>query len=128
MENPLNLKRSTLKSLIVHALCKGIKKFPQSSEAAKTALIQNLLYFDHTVDLLCDYLSTLVLEYDSTILLDQVLVEIGNMSFSSEAGIKSIGRFLGKLALLQPKEVLKNISALIGHLDCEVCNLIRKER
>ena len=90
--------------------------------SAQISIMQSLQYYDHLSEHMAELLFALSSQYDHTQLCDDLLRDIAAKSFSAQdtKGPRHFSRFLVKLAELQPRVVLKQISLLLNHLDSEV--------
>lgn len=90
--------------------------------SAQISIMQSLQYYDHLSEPMAECLFALATQYDHTQLCDDILRDIAMKSFSAQdtKGPRHFSRFLVKLAQLQPRAVLKQISLLLTHLDSEV--------
>ncbi|KAG0342692.1 Condensin complex subunit [Podila horticola] len=122
LENKENVKVSALKQRVYHVLCLCIKNHNHEF-GARTTIIQNLQYWEHTPEPMAELLEMLITIYDFQQLADSVLREVSTKEF--EESIKDItvpkaySKFLVRFSELAPKVVLKQMGLLIDHLDGE---------
>ncbi|KAG0090671.1 Condensin complex subunit [Podila epicladia] len=122
LENKENIKVSALKQRVYHVLCLCIKNHNHEF-GARTTIIQNLQYWEHTPEPMAELLEMLITIYDFQQLADSVLREVSTKEF--EESIKDItvpkaySKFLVRFSELAPKVVLKQMGLLIDHLDGE---------
>ncbi|KAI9242455.1 MAG: armadillo-type protein [Podila humilis] len=122
LENKENVRVSALKQRVYHVLCLCIKNHNHEF-GARTTIIQNLQYWEHTPEPMAELLEMLITIYDFQQLADSVLREVSTKEF--EESIKDItvpkaySKFLVRLSELAPKVVLKQMGLLIDHLDGE---------
>jgi condensin complex subunit 1 len=91
---------------------------------ARTTILQNLQYWEHTPEPMAELLEMLINEYDYSQLADSILREVSAREFDETIKDLSVPRafskFLVKLSELAPKMILKQMGLLIDHLDGEV--------
>ncbi|RUS34016.1 hypothetical protein BC938DRAFT_482818, partial [Jimgerdemannia flammicorona] len=127
-ENKDNTKAAAIKMSVFKILGICIKNFNQSF-AAQTTIIQDLQYWEHSADMMAEFLFSLAEQHDYTQLTDEILREIGNKEFKDTTtkevkdtpNPKTFAAFLTRLSELLPRSVLKNMQILIRQLDSEVC-------
>ncbi|KAF9092669.1 Condensin complex subunit [Mortierella sp. AD031] len=122
LENKENVKIVALKKRVYRVLCLCIKRHNHEF-GARTTILQNLQYWEHTPEPMAELLEMLNSEYDFPQLADSILRDVASREF--DEAIKDIStprafsRFLVKLAEIAPKLVLKQMGLLIQHLDGE---------
>ncbi|KAF9428681.1 Condensin complex subunit [Podila epigama] len=122
LENKENIKISAFKQRVYHVLCLCIKSHNHEF-GARTTIIQNLQYWEHTPEPMAELLEMLITHYEFPQLADSVLREVSTKEF--EESIKDVtvpkaySKFLVRLSELAPKVVLKQMGLLIDHLDGE---------
>lgn len=118
------MKSQPLKLQIYKVLCLSIKHHSHAPSAL-THIVQSLQYTDHLSEPMAELLAVLSKEFDHNQLAEEVLREIGGMSFSAShgdsKGPRSFSKFLIRLAELVPRLVTGQISLLLPHIDSEVC-------
>ncbi|KAF8935517.1 armadillo-type protein [Dissophora ornata] len=122
LENKENIKNSALKQRVYKVLCICIKRHNHEF-GAKTTILQNLQYWEHTPEPMAELLEMLINDYDYSQLADSILREVSSREFDETIKDVSVPRafskFLVKLSELAPKVVLKQMGLLIEHLDGE---------
>ncbi|KAG0366325.1 Condensin complex subunit [Gamsiella multidivaricata] len=122
LENKENVKISALKQRVYNVLCICIKRHNHEF-GAKTTILQNLQYWEHTPEPMAELLVMLINDYDYSQLADSILREVSAKEFGETNKDVSVPRafskFLVKLSELAPKLVLKQMGLLIDHLDGE---------
>ncbi|KAG0301224.1 Condensin complex subunit, partial [Dissophora globulifera] len=122
LENKENIKVSALKQLVYKVLCLCIKRHNHEF-GAKTTILQNLQYWEHTPEPMAELLEMLINKYDYSQLADSILREVSSREFDEtikDASVpRAFSKFLVKLSELAPKVVLKQMGLLIEHLDGE---------
>ncbi|RUS21746.1 hypothetical protein BC937DRAFT_91534 [Endogone sp. FLAS-F59071] len=125
-ENKNNSKAGDIKTRVFKVLGICITQYNQAF-AAQTTIIQDLQYWEHSADMMAEFLFTLAENHDYTQLTDEILREIASKEFKDTTtkevkdtpNPKTFAAFLVKLSELLPKSVLKNMGLLIGLLDSE---------
>ncbi|KAF9352012.1 Condensin complex subunit [Mortierella sp. NVP85] len=122
LENKENIKISALKQRVYKVLCICIKRHNHEF-GAKTTILQNLQYWEHTPEPMAELLEMLINEYDYSQLAESILREVSAKEFDESIKDLSVPRafskFLVKLSEVAPKLVLKQMGLLIDHLDGE---------
>lgn len=94
------------------------------SAGAKTTILQNLQYWEHTPEPMAELLEMLSSEYDFPQLVDSILRDVASKEFDESikdsTAPRAYSKFLVKLSEIAPKLVLKQMGLLIQHLDGEV--------
>lgn len=98
--------------------------FEKKKIGARTTILQNLQYWEHTPEPMAELLEMLINDYDFPQLADSILRDVSSKEFDDSVKDLSVPRafskFLVKLSELSPKAVLKQMGLLIEHLDGEV--------
>ncbi|KAG0336529.1 Condensin complex subunit [Podila humilis] len=122
LENKDNVRVLELKKRVYHVLCLCIKNHNHEF-GARTTIIQNLQYWEHTPEPMAELLVMLITTYDFQQLADSVLREVSSKEFGESIKDitvpKAYSKFLVRLSELVPKVVLKQMGLLIDHLDGE---------
>ncbi|KAK3842793.1 MAG: armadillo-type protein [Linnemannia gamsii] len=122
LENKDNVKIAALKKRAYRVLCLCIKRHNHEF-GAKTTILQNLQYWEHTPEPMAELLEMLSSEYDFPQLVESILRDVASKEFDEAIKDLSVPRayskFLVKLSDLAPKLVLKQMGLLIQHLDGE---------
>ncbi|KAF9959343.1 Condensin complex subunit [Modicella reniformis] len=122
LENKENIKISALKQRVYKVLCICIIRHNHEF-GARTTILQNLQYWEHTPEPMAELLEMLIRDYDYSQLADSILREVSAKEFDETIKDISVPRafskFLVKLSELAPKVVLKQMGLLIDHLDGE---------
>lgn len=122
LENKENIKIAPLKQRVYKVLCLCIKRHNHEF-GARTTILQNLQYWEHTPEPMAELLEMLINNYDYSQLADSILREVSAKEFDETIKDLSVPRayskFLVKLSELAPKMVLKQMGLLIDHLDGE---------
>ncbi|KAG0278180.1 Condensin complex subunit [Linnemannia exigua] len=122
LENRENVKIAALKKRAYRVLCLCIKRHNHEF-GAKTTILQNLQYWEHTPEPMAELLEMLSSEYDFPQLVEGILRDVASKEFDEAIKDLSVPRayskFLVKLSELAPKLVLKQMGLLIQHLDGE---------
>jgi condensin complex subunit 1 len=121
LESDQHLKQPDIKLGIYKTICLSVK-FHNSAFGAQTSIIQNLTYFEHLSEPMAELLAILEKEFDYPQLGEEVLREVAGRQFghSDAKGPRSFSRFLVRFGELSPRVVMKQMSLLLGFLDCEV--------
>ncbi|KAG0208089.1 Condensin complex subunit [Mortierella sp. GBA30] len=126
LENKENVKITALKQRVYRVLCICIKKHNHEF-GARTTILQNLQYWEHTPEPMAELLEMLINDYDFPQLADSILRDVSAKEFDDSVKDLSVPRafskFLVKLSELSPKVVLKQMGLLIEHLDGESYNM-----
>ncbi|KAF9276148.1 Condensin complex subunit [Mortierella alpina] len=126
LENKENVKVVVLKQRVYKVLCICIKKHNHEF-GARTTILQNLQYWEHTPEPMAELLEMLINDYDFPQLADSILRDVSSKEFDDSVKDLSVPRafskFLVKLSELSPKAVLKQMGLLIEHLDGESYNM-----
>ncbi len=90
----------------------------------ETIIMQDLNYFDHLAEFNADLLARIgasVAFNNDTSLLDATLHNLGGNKFTGDDGaaVKIVSAFLLRLVRVDPRNVLRNVSLLAGHVDSE---------
>ena len=110
-----------IKAAVTKLICQAIK-FHSQSPSALALIMQSLQYSEHLSDYLAEVLYVLRIEFDHERLGEDILRDISAKNFSAQdsKSPRSFGRFLVKLAELNPATLRKGIAVLKWHLDSEV--------
>ncbi|KAF9583373.1 Condensin complex subunit, partial [Lunasporangiospora selenospora] len=122
LENKENIKITALKQRVYRVLCICIKRHNHEF-GARTTIIQNLQYWEHTPEPMAELLEMLISDYDYSQLADSILRDVSAREFGEAMKDvtlpRAFSKFLVKLSELAPKVVLKQMGLLIEHLDGE---------
>ncbi|KAF9117197.1 Condensin complex subunit [Mortierella sp. AM989] len=122
LENKENVKISALKQRVYKVLCICIKRHNHEF-GARTTILQNLQYWEHTPEPMAELLEMLINDYDYSQLADSILRDVSSREFDEaikDASVpRAFSKFLVKLSEVAPKVVLKQMGLLIEHLDGE---------
>ncbi|KAF9340593.1 Condensin complex subunit [Linnemannia elongata] len=122
LENKENVRIVVLKKLAYRVLCLCIKRHNHEF-GAKTTILQNLQYWEHTPEPMAELLEMLSSEYDFPQLVDSILRDVASKEFDDSlkdpTAPRAYSKFLVKLSEIAPKLVLKQMGLLIQHLDGE---------
>ncbi|KAG0004923.1 Condensin complex subunit [Entomortierella chlamydospora] len=112
LENKENVKFSALKKRVYKVLC------------ARTTILQNLQYWEHTPEPMAELLEMLVNHHDYSQLADNILRDISSRKFDETIKDTNVPRafskFLVKISEIAPKVVLRQMGLLIEQLDGEL--------
>ncbi|WFD20122.1 condensin complex non-SMC subunit Cnd1 [Malassezia caprae] len=119
-ENEAYLKVAPIKVGLFKVTCLAVKLHGQAFNV-QTSIMQSLQYYEHLAEPMAELLSVLRNEFDVARLGEDVLRELAGKSFTSldSKSPRSYGRFLVRMAELNPRSVLKQISLLQTHQDSE---------
>ncbi|KAG0292153.1 Condensin complex subunit [Linnemannia gamsii] len=118
LENKENVKIVALKKRAYRVLCLCIKRHNHEF-GARTTILQNLQYWEHTPEPMAELLEMLSSEYDFPQLVDSILRDVASKEFDEAIKDLTAPRALVKLSEIAPKSVLKQMGLLIQHLDGE---------
>ncbi|KAI1319898.1 Condensin complex subunit [Mortierella claussenii] len=122
LENKENIKIALLKQRVYRVLCICIKRHNHEF-GARTTILQNLQYWEHTPEPMAELLEMLINEYDYSQLADSILRDVSSREFDEThkdvTVPRAFSKFLVKLSEIAPKVVLKQMGLLIEHLDGE---------
>ncbi|KAF9345500.1 Condensin complex subunit [Mortierella sp. AD094] len=122
LENKENVKIPALKQRVYKVLCICIKRHNHEF-GARTTILQNLQYWEHTPEPMAELLEMLINDYDYSQLADSILRDVSSREFDEaikDASVpRAFSKFLVKLSEVAPKVVLKQMGLLIEHLDGE---------
>ncbi|KAG0021464.1 Condensin complex subunit [Entomortierella chlamydospora] len=122
LENKENIKITALKQRVYKVLCICIKRHNHEF-GARTTILQNLQYWEHTPEPMAELLEMLINDYDYSQLADSILRDVSSREFDEaikDASVpRAFSKFLVKLSEVAPKVVLKQMGLLIEHLDGE---------
>ncbi|KAI9146442.1 non-SMC mitotic condensation complex subunit 1-domain-containing protein [Paraphysoderma sedebokerense] len=113
------LKCSESKSSIFNILASCVSHYNHGF-SAQTSIIQNLQYFEFLSEPMAEFLHELH-QREHSQLTDDILREIGKRSIGKDdtAMAKSVSKFIIKLSMLCPHDVLRQMVYLQSHLDSE---------
>lgn len=119
-ENESHLKVPLIKMNIYKVVCNCVKNHGQAF-AVQTSIMQALAYYEHLAEPMAELLSLLRTEFDYERLGDEVLREVAAREFGGldTKSPRCFGRFLVRMAELNPRSVLRVISLLNKHLDSD---------
>ncbi|KAF9174343.1 Condensin complex subunit [Mortierella sp. AD010] len=123
LENKENVKSSALKQRVYKVLCICILRYNHEF-GARTTILQNLQYWEHTPEPMAELLEMLVNHHDYSQLADNILRDISPRKFDETIKDTNVPRafskFLVKLSEIAPKVVLRQMGLLIEQLDGEL--------
>jgi condensin complex subunit 1 len=121
MENEQHMKSEGVRQQAYKAICLAVKHHGHAI-GAQTTIVQSLQYYEHLSEPMAELLHCLGKEFDYTQLGDEIMREVAKKEFltSDSTGPKCFSRFLIRFVELSPRTVLKQLSLLLNHLDCEV--------
>lgn len=119
-ENEAYIKAPAIRTALFRVVCLAVKHHGQAFNV-QTSIVQSLQYYEHLAEPMAELLALMRTEYDYERLGEDVLREVGTRSF---AGIdsktpRSFARFLVRMAELNARSVLKQMSLLQAHLGSE---------
>ncbi|KAL1939142.1 hypothetical protein VTO73DRAFT_10183 [Trametes versicolor] len=119
-ENEQYMKSVEIRRGVYKAICLAVKHQGHAL-AAQISIMQSLQYYEHLSEPMAECLNILARDFDHPQLGDDILREIAGKSFSAQdtKGPRAFSRFLVRYAELAPRQVLKQLSLLIAHLDSE---------
>lgn len=114
------MKSVEIRRGVYKAICLAVKHQGHAL-AAQISIMQSLQYYEHLSEPMAECLNILARDFDHPQLGDDILREIAGKSFSAQdtKGPRAFSRFLVRYAELAPRQVLKQLSLLIAHLDSE---------
>ncbi|KOS15882.1 condensin complex subunit 1 [Malassezia pachydermatis] len=120
LENEAYVKVAPIKTGLFKVLCLAVKQHGQAF-TVQTSIMQALQYYEHLSEPMAELLSVLRTEFDVERLGEDVLRDLAAKTFTSldTKSPRSFGRFLVRMAELNPRSVLKQVSLLQKHLDSE---------
>ena len=119
-ENEAYIKAPAIRTALFRVVCLAVKHHGQAFNV-QTSIVQSLQYYEHLAEPMAELLALMRVEFDYERLGEDVLREVGTRSF---AGIdsktpRSFARFLVRMAELNARSVLKQMSLLQTHLSSE---------
>ncbi|KAI5117543.1 hypothetical protein M0805_004372 [Coniferiporia weirii] len=119
-ESEVYMKSNEIKLGVYKVICLAVKHHGHGF-GAQISIMQCLQYYEHLSEPMAEALTVLAKEFDHSQLAEEILREIAGKNFSGQdtKGPRAFSRFLVRLAELSPRLVLKQISLLLTHLDCE---------
>ncbi|KAH9887887.1 non-SMC mitotic condensation complex subunit 1-domain-containing protein [Cubamyces lactineus] len=119
-ENEQYMKSADIRRGVYKAICLAVKHQGHAL-AAQISIMQSLQYYEHLSEPMAECLNILAREFDHAQLGDEILREIAGKTFSAQdtKGPRAFSRFLVRYAELAPRQVLKQLSLLLAHLDSE---------
>ncbi|KAI0641280.1 non-SMC mitotic condensation complex subunit 1-domain-containing protein [Trametes meyenii] len=120
IENEQYMKSADIRRGVYKAICLAVKH-QSHALAAQISIMQSLQYYEHLSEPLAECLAALARDFDHSQLGDEILREIAGKTFSAQdtKGPRAFSRFLVRYAELAPRQVLKQLSLLLSHLDSE---------
>ncbi|KAI0667334.1 non-SMC mitotic condensation complex subunit 1-domain-containing protein [Trametes maxima] len=120
IENEQYMKSADIRRGVYKAICLAVKH-QSHALAAQISIMQSLQYYEHLSEPLAECLAILSRDFDHPQLGDEILREIAGKTFSAQdtKGPRAFSRFLVRYAELSPRQVLKQLSLLLSHLDSE---------
>ncbi|KAI8587881.1 non-SMC mitotic condensation complex subunit 1-domain-containing protein [Geranomyces variabilis] len=122
LEDPDALKDDLLKTAAAELLCLCANRFDGAvRHGLQTRIVEQYLREEHLSEFVADFMQTLVVKYEDTRLIENVLRLCTNKEFSDKEAkpAKAFSRFLVRLSEIAPKEVLKQMVHLQIHFDSE---------
>lgn len=119
-ENEAYFKVPAIKMGMFKVVCLAVKLHGQAFNV-QTSIVQSLQYYEHLAEPMAELLALMRLEFDYERLCDDVLRELAAKTFTAidSKSPRSFARFLVRMAELNPRNVLRQISLLQTHLDSE---------
>ncbi|KAK7032919.1 condensin complex subunit 1 [Favolaschia claudopus] len=119
-ESELYMKQQDIKLSVYKVICLAVKHHGHAL-TAQISIIQSLQFSEHLSEPMAECLTILAKEFDHAQLGDEILREIGGMTFIGQdnKGPRTFSKFLIKFSELAPRLMLKQISLLLGQLDSE---------
>ncbi|KAI8974763.1 non-SMC mitotic condensation complex subunit 1-domain-containing protein [Trametes punicea] len=119
-ENEQYMRSADIRRGVYKAICLAVKHQGHAL-AAQISIMQSLQYYEHLSEPMAECLNILAREFDHPQLADEILREIAGKTFSAQdtKGPRVFSRFLVRYAELAPRQVLKQLSLLLAHLDSE---------
>lgn len=119
-ENEAYMKLPAVKQGLLAVPCWAVKQHAQSFHV-QTSILQSLQYYEHLAEPMAELLQLLRVEFDVERLGEDVLRDLAGKAFTSldAKSPRSFGRFLVRMAELNPRSVLKQMSLLQRQLDSE---------
>ncbi|WFD03161.1 condensin complex non-SMC subunit Cnd1 [Malassezia obtusa] len=120
LENEAYVKHAQIRAGLFRVLCLAVKLHGQAFNV-QTSILQSLQYYEHLAEPMAELLAQMRIEYDVERLAEDVLRDVASKTFTGldSKSPRSFGRFLVRMAELNPRSVLKQISLLQTHLDSE---------
>ncbi|WFD43939.1 condensin complex non-SMC subunit Cnd1 [Malassezia psittaci] len=120
LEDETYMKSAAIKKPLFQVMSLAAKLHGQAL-SVQTSIMQSLQYYEHCAEPMADLLAYMRTEYDMERLAEDILRELANKTFTSldSKSPRSFGRFLVRMAEINPRSVLKQISLLQTHLDSE---------
>lgn len=119
-ENEQYMKSADIRRAVYKPLCLAVKH-QSHALAAQISIMQSLQYYEHLSEPLAELLHLLARDFDYPQLGDDILREIAGKTFSAQdtKGPRAFSRFLIRYAELAPRQILRQLSLLLAHLDSE---------
>ncbi|KAH9858536.1 non-SMC mitotic condensation complex subunit 1-domain-containing protein [Lenzites betulinus] len=119
-ENEQYMKSVDIRRGTYKAICLAVKHQGHAL-AAQISIMQSLQYYEHLSEPMAECLNLLARDFDFPQLGDDILRDIAGKSFSAQdtKGPRAFSRFLVRYAELAPRQLLKQLSLLLAHLDSE---------
>ncbi|PKI84012.1 Ycs4p [Malassezia vespertilionis] len=119
-ENESYFKSQAIKRGMAKVICLAVKNHGQAFNV-QTSIAQSLQYYEHMAEPMAELLYMLRVEYDVERLAEDVLRDAASKTFTSmdSKSPRSYGRFLVRMAELNPHSILKQISLLQKQMDSE---------
>lgn len=120
LENEAYCKVPAIKNGLFRVMCLAVKLHGQAFNV-QTSILQSLQYYEHLAEPMAELLEAMRVEFDVERIAEDVLRDLASKTFTSldSKSPRSYGRFLVRMAELNPRSVLKQISLLQTHLDSE---------
>lgn len=120
LENEAYMKSATVRKALFQVMGLAVKLHGQAL-SVQTSILQALQYYEHLAEPMAELLAQLRIEYDVERLGEDVLRDVAGKTFTSldSKSPRTYGRFLVRMAELNPRSVLKQMSLLQVHLDSE---------
>ncbi|KAI0816821.1 non-SMC mitotic condensation complex subunit 1-domain-containing protein [Trametes gibbosa] len=119
-ENEQYMKSVDIRRGTYKVICLAVKHQGHAL-AAQISIMQSLQYYEHLSEPMAECLNILARDFDHPQLGDDILREIAGKTFSAQdtKGPRAFSRFLVRYAELAPRQLLKQLSLLLAHLDSE---------
>ncbi|KAI8917711.1 non-SMC mitotic condensation complex subunit 1-domain-containing protein [Powellomyces hirtus] len=122
LEDSEALKVDSLQATAIELLCLCANRFDRAvGHGLQTRIVEQYLREEHLADFVAEFMQLLVVKYDDTRLIENVLRLCTNKDFSDKEPkpAKAFAKFLVRLSEISPKEVLKQMVHLQVHFDSE---------
>ncbi|KAI8826762.1 non-SMC mitotic condensation complex subunit 1-domain-containing protein [Fimicolochytrium jonesii] len=122
LEDPATMKDEDLKSHITNIFCICVTSYDGTvSHGLQTRIVEQYLREEHLSEFIADLMHTLVVKYENTRLVENVLRHCASKDFNDKdlKLAKAFAKFLTRISEILPKEVLKQMVHIQVFLDSE---------